>query len=467
MGIQRKTRQSLRDIMESQVGSQEPEKTAQTKLPQTKVKGPEKSSQPKLSPSSTHSTPTRMDPHRAGPSIGTVLTRQPMHRSSLLWDAPLAGEEVPGVLTCRHRDKGLFDGGLDPRIAAYITDAGLDGLLWVPHMDLDHALITALVERWRPETHSFHLPHGEMTITLQDIEVIMGVPVHGLPVVGFTHMDNWRDFCMDLLGTPPPPDRPVGTKKNTAVLEGPRIKAKWLEEQFRNPLPADATEVRVQQYARYYILQMLGSILFMDKFGERLSIMYLQFFNPISNGKNYSWGSATLSWLYRHLCKASEKTAKQIGGALLLVQLWAWAKFPQICPVMRHPHQALPPGPLAVRLSGSHIEIIWVPCPHIVRWAAHATIAEAPPFHGVMSYNDEYMAWYRPITVRHIIKETSYWDTLLRIMVKFESRSEIYTDCMNALQSVEEIIRLTLDDARTVGNASEPAVGRGWQVGGC
>ncbi|XP_075663432.1 serine/threonine-protein phosphatase 7 long form homolog [Castanea sativa] len=139
-------------------------------------------------------------------------------------------------------------------------------------MDLDHALITALVERWRPETHSFHLPHGEMTITLQDIEVILGVPVHGLPVVGFTHMDNWRDFCIDLLGFLPP-DRPVGTKKNTAVLEGPRIKAKWLEEQFRNLLPVDATEVRVQQYARYYILQMLGSILFMDKSGERLSII--------------------------------------------------------------------------------------------------------------------------------------------------------------------------------------------------
>ena len=56
-------------------------------------------------------------------------------------------QEVPGVLTCCHREKGLFEGGLDPRIAAYITDVGLDGLLWVPHMDLDHALITALVER--------------------------------------------------------------------------------------------------------------------------------------------------------------------------------------------------------------------------------------------------------------------------------------------------------------------------------
>ena len=57
---------------------------------------------------------------------------------------------MPGVLTCRHRDKDLLEGGLDgldPRIAAYITDVGLDGLLRAPHMDLDHALITTLVER--------------------------------------------------------------------------------------------------------------------------------------------------------------------------------------------------------------------------------------------------------------------------------------------------------------------------------
>ena len=105
---------------------------------------------------------------------------------------------------------------------------------------------------------------------------------------------------------------------------------------------------------------MLGGILFMDKFDERLSIMYLQFFNPINNGQNYSWGSVAQSWLYKRLCKASEKTTKQIGGALLLVQLWAWVRFPHICPMMRHPHQALPLSPLAIKYVGSEIVIVCI-----------------------------------------------------------------------------------------------------------
>ena len=115
--------------------------------------------------------------------------------------------------------------------------------------------------------------------------------------------------------------------------------------QFSDPLLADATDLRVERYAWYYILEMLGGILFMDKSSERLSVMYLQFFNPISNGKKYRWGSAALSWLYRRLYKASNNTMKQSGSVLLLVQLWAYAGFPHICLVMRHPQQALPPPP--------------------------------------------------------------------------------------------------------------------------
>ncbi|KAK4726575.1 hypothetical protein R3W88_031492 [Solanum pinnatisectum] len=36
----------------------------------------------------------------------------------------------------------------------------------------DRALVTTMIECWRPETHCFHLPFGEVTITLHDVEVL-------------------------------------------------------------------------------------------------------------------------------------------------------------------------------------------------------------------------------------------------------------------------------------------------------
>ena len=44
---------------------------------------------------------------------------------------------------------------------------------------LDRSLLTALVDRWRPETNTFHLPCGEMTPTLQDVAMLLGLPISG------------------------------------------------------------------------------------------------------------------------------------------------------------------------------------------------------------------------------------------------------------------------------------------------
>ena len=44
---------------------------------------------------------------------------------------------------------------------------------------IDKTLITALVERWRPETNTFHLPVGEMTVTLEDVACLWGLPIDG------------------------------------------------------------------------------------------------------------------------------------------------------------------------------------------------------------------------------------------------------------------------------------------------
>ena len=44
---------------------------------------------------------------------------------------------------------------------------------------LDRSLLTALVDHWRPETHTFHLPCGEMAPTLQDAGYLLGLAVAG------------------------------------------------------------------------------------------------------------------------------------------------------------------------------------------------------------------------------------------------------------------------------------------------
>ena len=54
---------------------------------------------------------------------------------------------------------------------------------------IDWPLITSLVERWRPETQKFHVPIEEMMITLQDVVIILGLPIHGPTIIETCRFD--------------------------------------------------------------------------------------------------------------------------------------------------------------------------------------------------------------------------------------------------------------------------------------
>lgn len=58
-------------------------------------------------------------------------------------------------------------------------------------MKIDHAFVTILVEHWRQETHKFHLPIGEATITLHDVALMFSQRIDELAVTGPPYYD-WR-----------------------------------------------------------------------------------------------------------------------------------------------------------------------------------------------------------------------------------------------------------------------------------
>ena len=113
----------------------------------------------------------------------------------------------------------------------------LEELFRAPSREIDHCLISALVERWRPETHTFHLPHDEMSITLQDVEIIYGLPIEGEVLVGPTAVvdGNWSQLCMELLG--------FTSANDNKTLVGQRILISRLVDAVAQPLPDDATEI--------------------------------------------------------------------------------------------------------------------------------------------------------------------------------------------------------------------------------
>lgn len=114
----------------------------------------------------------------------------------------MQGPEDSVALTCRRREASFRCVEIDERLVPFFYAAGFGGLLQLPFTRLDWHLITALVERWRPETHTFHMSTGETTITLQDVSIQLGLRVDGRPVVGRTDY-NWRDECQRLLGATP------------------------------------------------------------------------------------------------------------------------------------------------------------------------------------------------------------------------------------------------------------------------
>ncbi|KAK4383725.1 Serine/threonine-protein phosphatase 7 long form [Sesamum angolense] len=177
------------------------------------------------------------------------------------------------------------------------------------------AIITALVERWRSETHTFHFRVGEATITLQDVQVIWGFPIDGELMTGSDlerTTTQWQEYYMQY----------IGFTLEEEALKGSRLQFKSIISHIsRVQITPDTLNQSVVQYARAVALLLLGGTMCPDSSGNLISLLYLATLEDLVEARNYSWGNDVLAFLYCELCNASTKDKAAIGGALHLLQV--------------------------------------------------------------------------------------------------------------------------------------------------
>ncbi|CAN1130803.1 Serine/threonine-protein phosphatase 7 long form homolog [Linum perenne] len=219
----------------------------------------------------------------------SLLWGENKHRASLVWRDPQACK----ALKLRQRSSALT---FHPQYETFFRECGLYTVVSLLGQSPCKELVTALLERWRPETNTFHLLlQGEATITLEDVEVLTGLPTRGRPVsVGYDARAA-DVICQELLGATPPPTR----------FTWHQVKISWVKEQF-DRLPAGASADFITCYARAYAWVLVGAVLLADRSGDLIPVHLL-----------------------RLLC-TSQKGTGDIGGFTLLVQLWALERFPYI-----------------------------------------------------------------------------------------------------------------------------------------
>ncbi|XP_071718220.1 serine/threonine-protein phosphatase 7 long form homolog [Rutidosis leptorrhynchoides] len=244
--------------------------------------------------------------------------------------------------------KQLPNETINEHVQVYLDNVGLGLLAKLGKQRLDWSLVTAMIERWRPEMHTFHLPI--------DGDVFSGIWYE-------TNDSDWIPFVETYLGIS---RQAIG---NRGIRRG-RILISVLITELNEEV-GDTIESH-QQRDRVYILAMMGGILFSDANAYDVPLSFLHTIVDLSPANRISWGSAVLAHLYRNLCKAATNyEAKAINGSLLLVQQWVYERIPSLAPILRTDVRKIPED-----LPPNQIPLI--PAPYGSRWHGKRTNKNTP-----------------------------------------------------------------------------------------
>ncbi|KAL5150221.1 Protein MAIN-LIKE 1 [Glycine soja] len=276
-------------------------------------------------------------------------------------EAPAAVEDIvadipadTGIEATKDEHEGFPGGSSDPSVLTQYADhvacsvwtreerpeLKLSSYVRKVHNTGDRGLLSTFVERWHQETSSFHLPVGELTITLDDASSLLHLPVMGdLHAFEPLHVDDAVQMLVDLLM--------VSTKSARAETA-----------QCRGP----ATNVHV---------------------------VYLEALRDLSMTERYVWGVVALVHMYDQLNNASMSHNRQLGGYITLLQVDCDEEDRE-----EHLNAGVQGAPGPTPDSGCLLDPVWgAPIERIVWQFGYTQTIPAPPVDSWVSYDDIYDRW--------------------------------------------------------------------------
>ncbi|XP_058782689.1 protein MAIN-LIKE 1-like [Vicia villosa] len=260
-----------------------------------------------------------------GPIETSVLITYHDHVARRIWE-----EEEREPLKMVNHARKIFS--LFKPTAEWFNDSvrasGLSGLCMTGYTTISHSMQGAFVERWHKETSSFHLPVGEMTITLHDVQCLLHLPIRG-PL--FTHsriqMVEATQWMALYLGM-----EPEAADYECITTSGPHIRFTILSRYFEHHLDAaaDAEEAGDELFTQYHrgcalrcwYMHVVGAAVFVDKSARYVDVTYLRYFMDLTTVHQWNWGAATLAYLYQKLNEASNWRTRQLTGSCTLLTSW-------------------------------------------------------------------------------------------------------------------------------------------------
>ncbi|KAL5134136.1 Protein MAIN-LIKE 1 [Glycine soja] len=228
-------------------------------------------------------------------------------------EAPAAVEDIladAGAEPAEDVHEGFSSGPSDPSVLTLYADH-VACSVWTGE-ERPELKLSSHGRKWHRETSSFHIPVGELTITLDDVSSLLHLHVIGdLHAFEPLHVDDAIQMLVDLLMVSPESARAV-----TVQCRGPYICLQWVSDIYERRCQAGHWTVA----AHTYLLHLLGCTLFANKSATNVHVVYLEALRDLSMTERYAWGVAALVHMYDQLNDASMSHSRQLSGYITLLQ---------------------------------------------------------------------------------------------------------------------------------------------------